>query len=161
MAANKFVVKNGIQSQNIDFVSPDNINTIQASMLNSDTLSFSGNSGQLFSISDNLSGTIFAVNDISGLPSIEVDADGTVRIAELSGNVGIGVANPTEKLEVAGSVKATSFIGTVVGNTTTSSTWTTARTITLNGDVSGSVSIDGSSNVTMTTVVDNDSHNHS
>ena len=61
MAANKFVVKNGIQSQNIDFVSPDNINTIQASMLNSDTLSFSGNSGQLFSISDDLSGTIFAV----------------------------------------------------------------------------------------------------
>lgn len=35
-----------------------------------------------------------------------------------------------------------------------------ARTITLNGDVSGSVNFDGSKNVTMTTTVANNSHNH-
>lgn len=39
--------------------------------------------------------------------------------------------------------------------------WTTARTITLSGDVAGAVDIDGSSNVTLTTTVANDSHNHS
>ncbi len=38
--------------------------------------------------------------------------------------------------------------------------WTTARTLTLSGDVSGSVSIDGSANVTMTTTVADNSHNH-
>jgi hypothetical protein len=38
--------------------------------------------------------------------------------------------------------------------------WTTARTITLGGDLSGSVSIDGSADVTLTAAVSNDSHNH-
>ena len=60
----------------------------------------SGTSGQLFSVADSLSGTIFSVNDISGIPSIEVIDDGTVRIAEFSGDVGIGTATPTAKLDV-------------------------------------------------------------
>ena len=38
--------------------------------------------------------------------------------------------------------------------------WTTARTITLGGDLSGSVSIDGSTNVTLNATVADDSHNH-
>jgi len=39
--------------------------------------------------------------------------------------------------------------------------WTTARTLSLTGDVSGSVSWDGSGNASMTTTVANDSHSHS
>jgi len=39
-------------------------------------------------------------------------------------------------------------------------TWTTARTITLGGDLSGNVSINGSANVTLTATVADDSHNH-
>jgi hypothetical protein len=38
--------------------------------------------------------------------------------------------------------------------------WTTARTITLSGDLTGSVSIDGSSNATLSAQVVNDSHTH-
>ncbi|HCH6797427.1 TPA: hypothetical protein NK990_003874 [Vibrio parahaemolyticus] len=38
--------------------------------------------------------------------------------------------------------------------------WTAARTLTLAGDLSGSVSIDGSSNVTLTAAVADNSHNH-
>jgi hypothetical protein len=38
--------------------------------------------------------------------------------------------------------------------------WTTARTLSLGGDVSGSVSLDGSSDVTITATVANDSHTH-
>lgn len=38
--------------------------------------------------------------------------------------------------------------------------WTTSRTITLAGDLSGSVTLDGSSNVTLTGAVYNDSHIH-
>ena len=37
----------------------------------------------------------------------------------------------------------------------------TARTITLTGDVTGSVSFDGTKNVSITTTVANDSHTHS
>ena len=39
-------------------------------------------------------------------------------------------------------------------------TWTTARTITLGGDLTGNVSINGSANVTLTAAVVDDSHNH-
>ena len=39
-------------------------------------------------------------------------------------------------------------------------TWTTARTITLGGDLTGNVSINGSGNVTLTAAVVNDSHTH-
>ena len=39
--------------------------------------------------------------------------------------------------------------------------WTTARTLSLTGDVTGSVSWDGSANASMTTTVANDSHSHS
>ena len=39
--------------------------------------------------------------------------------------------------------------------------WTTARTLSLTGDVTGSVSIDGSANASITATVANDSHSHS
>jgi hypothetical protein len=52
------------------------------------TMSFEGSAGQLFSINNNLStGTIFSVNDISGVPMIDVDASGLVRLAPLGGTV--------------------------------------------------------------------------
>jgi hypothetical protein len=104
----RFIVKNGLQAQNIAYVSPNNSNTILATMLDSDVLSFSGNSGQLFSISDDMTGVIFAVNDISGVPSIEVDASGTIRLAETVGNVLIGTAtdNGVDKLQIVGSMNA-------------------------------------------------------
>lgn len=45
-------------------------------------------------------------------------------------------------------------------NAVSASKWATARTITLDGDASGSVSIDGSANKTLTVTVKDDSHNH-
>ena len=44
--------------------------TLFANPENSGTLSFSGTAGQLFSITNDLTGTIFSVNDISGMPSL-------------------------------------------------------------------------------------------
>ena len=102
---NKFIVKNGLQTQNIKFVdSNSSANTISVSMFTNDILSFSGNSGQLFSISDTMTGTIFAVNDISGIPSIEVDDTGIVRIAQYTGNILVGTStdNTLGKLQVQG-----------------------------------------------------------
>jgi hypothetical protein len=45
-------------------------------------------------------------------------------------------------------------------NANTASAWATARTISLNGDASGSVTINGSSNATLSVTVVDDSHNH-
>ena len=51
-------------------------------------------------------------------------------------------------------------VGNVTGNSSTATKWATPRTITLGGDLTGSVSIDGSANVTLSGQVVNDSHNH-
>lgn len=70
------------------------------------TLSIQGSAGELFSITDVLdSGTIFSVNDISGLELIAADADGAVRLAKYGTNVAVGNVTPTEKLHVAGNLR--------------------------------------------------------
>jgi microcystin-dependent protein len=50
--------------------------------------------------------------------------------------------------------------GNVTGNASTATKLATARTITLGGNLSGSVSFDGSANATLTAAVADDSHNH-
>jgi hypothetical protein len=73
--------------------------------LTDSTLSFESTAGQLFSISDGLaSGTIFSVNDISGMSSLEIDASGLIKIGEYDGFLGIGTSQPysqyTGKVEI-------------------------------------------------------------
>lgn len=72
------------------------------------TLSFEGTAGQLFSITNSLSGTIFSVNDVSGIPSIEVLDSGILKFGQYSGNVLIGTATDNgNKLRVAGTAHIT------------------------------------------------------
>lgn len=59
-----------------------------------------------------------------------------------------------------GIITATSFNGSLSGNATSANVLSTARTISLSGDVNGSVSFNGSANVTITATVADDSHNH-
>ena len=80
--------------------------TQNAYELNSGTLSWEGSAGQLFSITNNLtSGSIFSVNDVSGIPSIDVNANGTVSMVSYGGSVGIGTTLATQKLHVQGNVR--------------------------------------------------------
>ena len=66
---------------------------INLNILPDSTLSFESTAGQLFSISDGLaSGTIFSVNDISGMSSLEIDAQGLIKIGEYDGFLGIGTS---------------------------------------------------------------------
>ena len=84
------------------------------------TLSFEGSAGQLFSITNDLTGTIFSVNDISGIPSLEVNADGTVSIAEFDGDVGIGTSSPSAQLHVIADSATTNADIPVIRITSTS-----------------------------------------
>ena len=86
--------------------------TLQVYPTNSGTLSFEGSSGQLFSITNSMSGTIYSVNDVSGVPSIEVLDSGLVKIGQYSGNVliGTGADSGAAKLQVAGNVASTGWM---------------------------------------------------
>jgi hypothetical protein len=67
------------------------------------TISLEGSAGQLFSVTNSLTGTIYSVNDVSGIPSIEVLDTGLVKFAQYSGNVLVGTGTDNgNKLRVAG-----------------------------------------------------------
>ena len=89
--------------------------TLRAYPTSNGTLSFEGSAGQLFSITNNLTGTLFSVNDISGIPSIEVLDTGRINLAQYNGSVVIGAntsanastSNTTGELVVFGGVGVT------------------------------------------------------
>jgi hypothetical protein len=81
-----------------------------------------GNS--LLIVNDNLSdGTLFRVNDNSANVLMDVDANGTILFLN-SGNIGIGstLVAPSTKLQVIGTVTATTFSGNFTGTAATIST---------------------------------------
>jgi len=82
---------------------------------------------------------------------------GTVKLA-LSSTGNLSVSG---SISAVGSITATGgLVGNVDGNATTASALNTARTISLGGDITGSASFDGGSNITITASVNDDSHNH-
>ena len=91
--ANEFKVKKGL--------------IVQGSISGSTVLDIQGTQGQLFSITDQLSGSLFSVNDISGIPVIEAFSNGTVKI---------GLFN-SEPIIISGT-QAT-VIGTLIGTAST------------------------------------------
>jgi hypothetical protein len=79
---------------------------ITLEVLDDNTLSFTSNEGQVFSLDSNLTvGTIWSVNDVSAIPLLRASAGGTIGIAEYpTQTVGIGTQNPflSHKLTVRG-----------------------------------------------------------
>lgn len=75
----------------------------------SSSLSFEGSAGQLFSVSNidsDGNGYLFTVNDKSGIPSLQVETDGTVILNPNVGNVLIGSSTDdgSNKLQITGDV---------------------------------------------------------
>jgi hypothetical protein len=125
---------------------PQNI-TLQVYPTSNGTLSFEGSAGQLFSISNSLSGTIFSVNDVSGIPSIEVFDTGEVRLAQYNGFVSIlnttqATSTITGALRVAGGVGigGNLWVGGTINGSISGSASSTIAALTMNNSGSGAAS---------------------
>jgi hypothetical protein len=139
------------------------VNTIQGSTAGGTLLNVLGTAGQLFTVTDGLSGSLFSVNTISGLPVLEAFSDfsfvaGAYGVNNLyvgNSKVGIMTGTPSATLDVAGNVKiqdgaAVSTSLTVTGSSTLSgslsiisSRLNVGNTFTFSGStvITGSVSI--------------------
>ena len=125
-------------SASIQFSGSANNDTIRLQVEASGGVAFYGNSGSLFSITDQLSGSLMSVNDISGLPILEVFSDDRVVMGTLNQNtlvvtgsrVGIGMARPTTPLQVQGVVSASAFSGSLIGTASFATTASAATSIT-------------------------------
>jgi hypothetical protein len=84
--------------------------TVSALALSDGTLSFESTAGQLFSISNSLTGTIFSVNDISGLPIVEATDLGIVKINELYGQTVFGSGTPVANTMLTSIARAATSI---------------------------------------------------
>ena len=100
---------NSIDSQFYIFANKTSDESILANISNQDFT--------LFNIVNNISGSLFSINNIGGIPVFEVLPNSVTRIGRYnqndfivnsSGHVGIGISNPFFKLQVNGSFGATS-----------------------------------------------------
>jgi len=117
------------------------------------TLSFEGSEGQLFSITNDFTGTIFSVNDVSGIPSIEVEDDGTVKFAEYAGNILIGTDSDdgSNKLQVNGNIYSSGTIRSYVASQSNSGT----VTINLDSSNNHNITLTGNSTLSLSNIANN------
>ena len=116
---------------------------------------------------DGITATTAELNYVDGVTSniqTQLNAKAALASPTLTGTPKAPTAsagtNTTQIATTAFVTTALSNKTSVSGNAGTATKLANARTITLDGDVSGSVSFDGSDNVTITTTVADDSHNH-
>ena len=74
---------------NITFTGADNA-PVSLEVGDDGSLVVQSSAGQLFSISNSVTGTLFSVSDISGIPGIDYEDTGLVRLAPFNGKDVIG-----------------------------------------------------------------------
>ncbi len=87
--AQKFL--NGIDVSSTTVINGDNLSN------GSTVLDVQGSQGQLFSVTNSLTGDLFAVSDISGIPILNVNSSGNV---DIDGKFGINNNNPSYSLDL-------------------------------------------------------------
>ena len=135
-------------------------------VLDSSTLSSSTQNAMIDAIYSALNALDTGKANVGQTMYIGTTAVAINRVSAALTLAGITLTSPTFTAPVLGTPTSGTLTNctfpTLNQNTTGSSAkWTTARTVTLSGDVSGSTTIDGSADVTITTTVANDSHTHS
>ena len=97
------------------------VTTVQGSTAGGTLLNILGTSGQLFTVTDGLSGSLFSVNTISGLPLMEVFSDETINIGKY-GAYGLKTSGSQAIVtgSMTGSLTGTATLTTVFGPTVAS-----------------------------------------
>jgi hypothetical protein len=102
-------------------------------------------------------GTGISYNSTTGVISTSAIPNSSLSNSSVTvGTTAISLGSSSTTLGGLTSVTSTSFVGALTGNADTATSagkWTTARTITLGGDLTGSASIDGSANITLNATV--------
>ena len=124
-------------------------------------LNVQGSQGQLFSVTDQLSGSLFAVKDISGIPIMEVYSDNRILMGTFNNEAiivsgsrtGMGIATPAAKLHISGAISDTLLIVSSSARTALFISGSGNVGIGVNNptnalDVSGSTKINGNLTVT-------------
>jgi hypothetical protein len=104
---NILATKIGINQNSLSNIPLDIYNSVSGSTL----INVVGTNGNLFSVTDNLSGSLMSVNNNAGLPVFEVFSDDRIVAGRFNqndfimtsgGNIGIGTGVPSVKLHVVG-----------------------------------------------------------
>lgn len=101
----------------IDFGGLSASTTISLRVDDDGSVVYTGTYGALFNISDSKEGILHSVNDVSGLPILQVSSNDYVQMGKWdkyslvvnSDKVGIGLTGPTYALHVIGTVSTTGF----------------------------------------------------
>jgi hypothetical protein len=106
-----------------------------------------------------LTGSVTLTDLASGTLTATIAANSVTLGEDTTGNYISTIAGTADEIEVSGSGTESSAVtlslpATINANTTGSAArWTTGRTITLGGDLTGNVTLDGSADVTLTATV--------
>jgi hypothetical protein len=106
-----------------------------------------------------LTGSVTLTDLASGTLTATIAANSVALGADTTGNYIATIAGTTNEIDVTGSGSESAAVtlslpATINANTTGSAAkWTTGRTITLGGDLTGNVTVDGSANATLTATI--------
>lgn len=104
-----------IKTSNLSFKTQQGADVISSELTSNTEVTFIGDSDDILSMGSDPNSSPFMINDFSGVPNIEVDVDGNVRLAQSFGLVLIGtIFGGKSKLRIVG--LPTSSSGLSVGD---------------------------------------------
>ena len=103
-------------SSNIHF-SGSAVNDIKLETLDSGSVAFTSNSGSLLTITNSLTGSLFSVGDVSGVPILDVNSDDTVTLGQFSSPIKV-LTNSSGHTTISGSSTSTGSFGKILGEVT-------------------------------------------